>query len=163
MCASIKNILGTCTLSLGSCKHHLLETRLRAAAAAGYKTIDLFDEDWGHYLLENGLNVADTDIWEPTPENLAVAKKLGDYVKNLGMTIACTQPLRNIEGHLDPQERANAFERVTKRFPFMRAFDTDLVFMCANVVRSAQVTIDLKTVSICDDSTGHPALTIGGS
>lgn len=34
-----------------------------------------------------------------------------------------------------------------RRFPFMRAFDTDLVFMCANVRTDEGVTSDLKRVA----------------
>lgn len=34
-----------------------------------------------------------------------------------------------------------------RRFPFMRAFDTDLVFMCANIRTDEGVTSDLKTVA----------------
>lgn len=36
---------------------------------------------------------------------------------------------------------------VAKRFPFMRAFDTDLVFMCASIRKDSGVTSDLKTVA----------------
>jgi sugar phosphate isomerase/epimerase len=147
MTATINNVLGICTLSLGTWKHHTLESRLRAAAQAGFKTIDLFDEDWGHYLAECGHNVPESDIWEPTPECLGIARRLGNLVKELGMTIACTQPLRDIEGHLDPEARAKAFDKVAKRFPFMRAFDTDLTFMCANTIRDPMVTTNLEIVS----------------
>lgn len=36
---------------------------------------------------------------------------------------------------------------VAKRFPFMRAFDCDLIFMCANIRTDSGVTTDLKTVA----------------
>jgi 4-hydroxyphenylpyruvate dioxygenase len=36
---------------------------------------------------------------------------------------------------------------VAKRFPFMRAFDTDLVFMCSNIRTDAGVTSDLQSVA----------------
>ena len=139
------NELGIATLSLGNWREHRLAPRLEAAAKDGYKWIDLFDECWAAYLEEHGL--PGHHLWEPSPENLAVAHKLGNLVKSLGMRIACTQPLRTIEGVKDPVERRAKFDLVAKRFPFMRAFDTDLVFMCANIRTDSGVTSDLKTVA----------------
>ncbi|KAL4890302.1 xylose isomerase-like protein [Aspergillus ambiguus] len=143
--ASIRNEFGVATLSLGNAKYHKLQPRLEAAARAGYRWIDLFDECWAAYLEEHGLS--GDQLWEATPENLQVARKLGDLVKSLGMRIACTQPLRKIEGIKDPSERQATLDLVAKRFPFMRAFDTDLVFMCASIRTDHGVTSDLKTVA----------------
>lgn len=143
--ATIDNEFGIATLSLGSSRQHSLETRLRAAANAGYRWIDLFDDCWAGYLEEHGLT--GEELWEPTADNLATARKLGDLVKALGMQIACTQPLRKVEGIKDPVERQAALSLVAKRFPFMRAFDTDLVFMCANIRTDSGVTSDLKIVA----------------
>ncbi|KAK5049918.1 hypothetical protein LTR84_004037 [Exophiala bonariae] len=142
---TIKNEFGIATLSLGYSKKHKLEPRLRAAAEAGYKWIDLFDECWEAYLEEHGLD--GSRLWEDTPENLEVAQRLGDLVKSLGMRVACTQPLRKIEGVKDAHERTATLELVAKRFPFMRAFDTDLVFMCASIRADAGVTTDLNVVA----------------
>jgi 4-hydroxyphenylpyruvate dioxygenase len=138
---------GIATLSLGNWREHRLEPRLKAAARAGYSWIDLFDECWAAYLEENGLSGEAHHMWEPTQDNLNVARKLEGVVKSLGMRIACTQPLRMIEGIKDPEERQASLHLVAKRFPFMRAFDTDLVFMCANIRTDSGVTSDLKTVA----------------
>jgi sugar phosphate isomerase/epimerase len=143
--ASVPNELGIATLSLGNWRHHKLQSRLERAAKAGYRWIDLFDECWAAYLEEHSL--PGDQLWEPTPDNLYIARKLGDLVKSLGMRIACTQPLRKIEGIKDPAERRASLDLVAKRFPFMRAFDTDLVFMCANIRTDEGVTSDLKTVA----------------
>lgn len=139
------NAFGTATLSLGNYREHRLEPRLKAAAEAGYQWIDLFDECWAAYLEEHDL--PGDQLWEATPENLQIARKLGDLVKSLGMHIACTQPLRNVEGIKDLAERRTTLNQVAKRFPFMRAFDTDLVFMCASTRTDNGVTSDLKTVA----------------
>ncbi|KAL3445829.1 xylose isomerase-like protein [Aspergillus insuetus] len=141
----LPNEFGIATLSLGNWREHRLQPRLEAAAKAGYKWIDLFDECWAAYLEEHGL--PGDKLWEPTPLNLDVARKLGDLVKSLGMRIACTQPLRKIEGIRDPAERRETLDLVAKRFPFMRAFDTDLVFMCASIRSDSGVTTDLQTVA----------------
>ncbi|KAL5356469.1 xylose isomerase-like protein [Aspergillus floccosus] len=142
---AIPNEFGIATLSLGNAQYHQLQPRLEAAARAGYHWIDLFDECWAAYLEEHGL--PGDQLWEATPENLRVARKLGDLVKSLGMRVACTQPLRKIEGIRDPVERRATLDLVAKRFPFMRAFDTDLVFMCASIRSDEGVTSDLKTVA----------------
>lgn len=144
---ALRNEPSIATLSLGNWREHRLAPRLEAAAKAGFKWIDLFDECWAAYLAEHGLQQSGDDVWEATEENLHVAKKLGDLVKSLGMRIACTQPLRKIEGIRDPTERRATLDLVAKRFPFMRAFDTDLVFMCANIRTDRGVTSDLKAVA----------------
>ncbi|PLN85980.1 sugar phosphate isomerase [Aspergillus taichungensis] len=142
---TIPNEPGIATFSLGNSQHHKLQPRLEEAAKAGYKQIDLFDECWAAYLEEHGLPRA--QLWDATAENLAVAQKLGNLVKSLGMRIACTQPARNIEGIKDAAERRAALDLVAQRFPFMRAFDTDLLFLCASVRKDAGVTSDLQTVA----------------
>ncbi|KAI9925418.1 hypothetical protein ASPWEDRAFT_113100 [Aspergillus wentii DTO 134E9] len=141
----VNNQLGIATVSLGNPRIHHLQPRLEAAAKAGYHWIDLFDECWAAYLEEH--NLPGDRLWEATEDNLRVARKLGDLVKSLGMRIACTQPLRVIEGIKDPNERKETLDLVAKRFPFMRAFDTDLVFMCASIRTDDGVTSDLKTVA----------------
>lgn len=142
---SVDNELGIATLSLGNWRQHKLTPRLEAAAKAGYQWIDLFDECWAAYLEEHGLD--GEQLWEASPDNLRVAHKLGNLVKSLGMRIACSQPLRKIEGITDPVERRATLDLVAKRFPFMRAWDTDLVFMCASIRTDPGVTSDLKTVA----------------
>lgn len=63
------------------------------------------------------------------------------------MRIACTQPLRKIEGIKDPAKREASLELVAKRFPFMRAFDTDLVFMCSSIDKEPNATSNYQTVA----------------
>ncbi|CAK7237387.1 hypothetical protein SCUCBS95973_009941 [Sporothrix curviconia] len=142
------NELGIATLSLGNWREHRLEPRLQAAARAGFQWIDLFDECWSAYLAEHGLSGEGAAAWEATEAKLAVARKLAALVRSLGMRIACTQPLRTIEGIRDAAERRATLDGVAARFPFMRAFDTDLVFMCSTIRRDAGVApADLKAVA----------------
>ncbi|KAH6950353.1 xylose isomerase-like protein [Ilyonectria destructans] len=136
---------GTATVSLGAPAQHDLSKKLKAAARAGFKYIDLFDECWAFYLKSHGQN--ETKLWDATPINLSLARNLGEEVKSLGMQIVCTQPLRVIEGRRDPGERKKLLELVAKRFPFMRAFDTDLVFMCSSLDKEPSSTLDYKTVA----------------
>jgi 4-hydroxyphenylpyruvate dioxygenase len=143
--STIENDFSIATLSLGNWRHHDLPTRLREAAKVGFKVIDLFDECWAEYLQSHGQDPE--SLWEATPENLEIARELGQLVKSLGMRIACTQPLRKVEGIKDPEKRKSSLELVAKRFPFMRAFDTDLVFMCSSIDKEPNATSDYKTVA----------------
>ncbi|KAH6981494.1 xylose isomerase-like protein [Ilyonectria destructans] len=89
----------------------------------------------------------ETKLWEATPINLSLARNLGEEVKSLRMQIVCTQPLRVIESRRDPREKMEQLELVAKRFPFMRAFGTDLVFMCSSMDKEPSSTLDYKTVA----------------
>ncbi|RAK74323.1 sugar phosphate isomerase/epimerase family protein [Aspergillus fijiensis CBS 313.89] len=143
------NPLGIATLSLGSAAHHTLEARLHAAAAAGYTHIDLFDDDWAHYLSAHHSRALPRPQtpWTSTAETLRIAAQLGSLAASLSLKIACTQPCREIEGILDPTARRAALDSVAARFPFMRAFGTDLVFLCANIRTDEGVTSDLEVVA----------------
>jgi 4-hydroxyphenylpyruvate dioxygenase len=143
--STIENEFSIATLSLGNWRYHSLEIRLEDAAKVGFKAIDLFDECWAEYLRSHGQDLA--YLWEATPENLHLARQLGQLVKGLGMRIACTQPLRKIEGVKEPAKRKASLELVAKRFPFMRPFDTDLVFMCSSIDKEPNATSDYKIVA----------------
>ncbi|OBT78866.1 hypothetical protein VF21_02760 [Pseudogymnoascus sp. 05NY08] len=143
--STIPNTFSIATLSLGNWRHHTLPKRLQEAATAGFKVIDLFDECWASYLQSHDQDPE--SLWEPTADNLQIARKLGSLVKSLGMTIACTQPLRKIEGKTNPTDRQASLDLVAKRFPFMRAFDTDLVFMCSSIDKEPSATSDYQTVA----------------
>ncbi|KAK9451023.1 AP endonuclease [Limtongia smithiae] len=141
----VKNEFGICSVSLGDGKYHSLEKKLRAAADAGFTIIDLFDGCWAAYLVENGVDPS--TMWDATEENLRLATQLGDMIRNFGMTMSCVQPLRCIEGVLDPVERRKTLDAVAQWFPFMRAMQTDMLFMCANVRGDDGVTSDLDIVA----------------
>ncbi|KAL4913626.1 xylose isomerase-like protein [Aspergillus aurantiobrunneus] len=128
---TISNTLGIATLSLGSWKHHDLRHRLEEASRAGFQAVELFDEDWAAYLASQGQHAHDP--WTPSEANLSIARDLGDLVNDLGMSIICVQPLRQIEGWLDPFQREQSLGRARERFPFMRALNTQLTFVCSHV------------------------------
>ncbi|EGC43976.1 3-dehydroshikimate dehydratase [Histoplasma capsulatum var. duboisii H88] len=141
-----QNRAAIATVSLGSWKYHNLPDRLRQAADAGFQSIDLMENDWAQYLRSHLGAVDEDKIWEPTAEKLAIAKKLGDLVKDLNMSIVCAQPVRQIEGFTDPKQRMANLASVVNRFPFLRAFDTDMLFLVSNI-GAENSTIELKTVA----------------
>lgn len=103
---------GACTVSIASRLHFNLEGTsdsalctgspqltactvtdvLRTMAAEGHKYIDLFDQDWLHYLSQQP-GYDSSNPWSATPAHIAAAKRIGNLIKELGMTCLCLQPL----------------------------------------------------------------------
>lgn len=105
--------------------------KLYACAAVGHQAIDLYEDDFLHYLsLQPGANKA--NLWEPIPAHLHAAKKIGDLCASLGMEIICFQPLIDVEGLVNQADREAAVERVKNYFPFMRALRTDCTYITTN-------------------------------
>lgn len=129
------NPRGIATLSLGHRDCHTLTSRLRAAASAGFTHVELFDDDWSAYLnltLQSRRLPPPASPWDPTPENLSIARDLGSLVRCLGLTITCSQPARDVEGIIDSSDRAAALQHVAARFPFLRAMEIEMIFLCAS-------------------------------
>ncbi|GAA6049865.1 hypothetical protein JCM3770_004221 [Rhodotorula araucariae] len=141
-----QNKLGTCSVNIGHYEHHTLEDKLYACAAVGYQAIDLYEDDFLHYLsLQPGANTA--NLWEPSPAHLHAAKHIGDLCAPLGMEIICFQPLIDVEGLLDATERAAAVERVKNYFPFMRALRTNVTYITTNRRYDDRITGDVDAVA----------------
>lgn len=126
-----QNKLGTCTVNIGSFEHFTLEDKLYACASAGHQAIDLYEDDFLHYMsLVPGANKQ--NLWEPNPIHLAAAKKIGDLCASLGMEIICFQPLIDVEGLTKQADRDAAVQRVKNYFPYMRALRTDVTYITTN-------------------------------
>ncbi|KAI9857135.1 MAG: hypothetical protein M1813_008626 [Trichoglossum hirsutum] len=138
------------TLSLGHRANHTLPTRLCAAASAGFTHVELFDDDWSTHLtltLQSQHLAPPASPWDATPDNLRIARNLGLLVRSLGLTIACSQPARDVEGILDPSERAAVLRDVAARFPFLRAMGTEMMFLCASTRDDGGVSHDPGVVA----------------
>ncbi|KAL2808302.1 xylose isomerase-like protein [Aspergillus granulosus] len=134
------------SLSLGSWKHHDLTHRLQEASKQGFQGVELFDEDWCQYLKSHQTYHA-YDPWDPTTDNLRVARQLADEVHKLGMRIICVQPLRQVVGKTDPIARRESLANAARIFPFLRAFRTDLTFVCASIHTGADITSSYAAVT----------------
>lgn len=134
---------GIATLSLGSNQHHSLVTKLEAAAAAGFRSVELFDEDWfafrDQYAREKGLAPC---ACEGDNTSLAAALALGDIVESLGLRISCWQPLRNFEGFVDEQDRLTARANALGVLKVMNALGTDLLLCCTTTTSAPRTTRD---------------------
>lgn len=119
------------TLSLGSCELHRLEDKLEAAASSGFTSVELFTADWEEYLrlflLENNLPARDPD------SHLVAARNLRSIFTRLGLRANCLQPVRNVEGILDPTARARKFAEIEAYFPILNILDIDLILICSSI------------------------------
>ena len=89
-----------------------LDEKLRAAAAAGFEAVEIFEND----LLSFG----------SSPRDVA------ELCRDLGLAICAYQPFRDFEGMPEPQ-RARNFVRAERKFDLMQALGTDLMLICSNV------------------------------
>jgi 4-hydroxyphenylpyruvate dioxygenase len=94
------------------CLSGTLNEKLEAIAAAGFKAVEVFEND---LLSFNG-----------TP---AEVRRMAD---DLGLSIAVYQPFRDFEGMPEPQ-RAKAFARAERKFDTMQELGCDLLMVCSNV------------------------------
>src|SRR5690349_10999158 len=89
-----------------------LSEKLSAIAAAGFRTVEIFESD---LLNANG-----------TPADLR--KELDA----LGLEVVTFQPFRDFEGMPEPQ-RQKTFDRAERKFDLMQELGTDLLMVCSNV------------------------------
>jgi 4-hydroxyphenylpyruvate dioxygenase len=98
-----------------------LEEKLQAVAAAGFKTVEIFE--------------ADLVSFAGTP---AEARRMAE---DLGLRIACFQPFRDFEG-MPPERRARTFARAERKFDLMGELGCDLMLICSNIAPDALPGVD---------------------
>jgi len=94
------------------CLSGVLNEKLEAIAAAGFKAVELFEND----LLSFNGSTAD------------VRRMLGD----LGLEIITFQPFRDFEG-MPGERRARVFQRAERKLDVMQELGCDLLMVCSNV------------------------------
>jgi 4-hydroxyphenylpyruvate dioxygenase len=103
------------------CLSGALDEKLEAIAAAGFKSVEFFENDL--------LSFAGTTI---DARNMCA---------DLGLDIITFQPFRDFEGLPEPQ-RARAFARAERKFDVMGELGCDLLLVCSNVSPQALGGID---------------------
>ncbi len=103
------------------CLSGTLDEKLEAIAAAGFKSVEFFENDL--------LSFAGTTI---DARNMCA---------DLGLDIITFQPFRDFEGLPEPQ-RARAFARAERKFDVMGELGCDLLLVCSNVSPQALGGID---------------------
>jgi 4-hydroxyphenylpyruvate dioxygenase len=105
-----------------------LESKIRAAADAGFDGVEIFEND----LLG----------FPGSP------REVGRIIRDTGMRCTLFQPFRDLEG-MPAEQRARAFDRMERKFYVMAELETDLILLCSNcsplaVIDRARLIDDLS-------------------
>ena len=98
------------------CMGGTLEVKLAAAARAGFRTIEIFEND--------------LTFFSGKPREVRA------MAQDLGLEIIALQPMRDFEGMPEPM-RARNFERAQRKFDLMEELGTKLLCICSNVAEDA--------------------------
>jgi len=98
------------------CMGGTLEVKLAAAARAGFRTIEIFEND--------------LTFFSGKPREVRA------MAQDLGLEIIALQPMRDFEGMPEPM-RARNFERAQRKFDLMEELGTKLLCICSNVSEDA--------------------------
>jgi 4-hydroxyphenylpyruvate dioxygenase len=90
-----------------------LDTKLRAIAEAGFRGVEIFEND---LLTYDGGN----------------PREVGRQIAGLGLECTAFQPFRDFEGMPEPQRR-RVFDRMERKFDVMQELGTSLLLVCSNV------------------------------
>jgi 4-hydroxyphenylpyruvate dioxygenase len=100
------------TVSMGG----TLETKLAAAARAGFRAVEIFEND--------------LTFFSGKPRDV---RRMAD---DLGLAIVALQPLRDFEAMPEPQRSRN-MERARRKFDLMSELGTNLLCVCSNVAEES--------------------------
>ena len=119
-----------------------LVEKLEAIAAAGFKDVEIFEND---LLSFNG-----------TPADVR------RMVADLGMQIITFQPFRDFEG-MPGEKRARAFARAERKFDLMQELGCDLLLVCSNIAPDSVGGIDRAAADLAElgERAGKRGLRIG--
>ncbi len=98
-----------------------LQEKLEAIAAAGFRAVEIFENDLIAY-----------------PGTPADVRRI---CADLGLSIVTVQPFRDFEGLPEPR-RSRTFDRAERKFDLLQDLGTDLLFVCSSVSPEAQGGID---------------------
>ena len=77
---------------------------------------------------------------------VAAARFIARYCKERRLKVVCLQPLRDVEGWLDDDDRREAMDRLTSRFAVMQALDTALLLICSQNTPAPRTTANVATL-----------------
>ena len=103
------------------CLSGVLPEKLEAIAAAGFRTVEIFEND----LIAFAGSPAD----------------VRRMCENLGLAIATCQPFRDFEG-MPATKRQRTFDRAERKFDLLQELGADLLFVCSSVAPDAEGGID---------------------
>ncbi|KAJ7182742.1 hypothetical protein C8R43DRAFT_940844 [Mycena crocata] len=135
------------SLSLGSCAHHQLPAKIRAAANLGYDDIEIFIPDFECFVDEVHSKGLHRDLFPngklPVEEsfelNCALARAIAILCRSLKIAIPVLQPLRGFENFapsnsLGGGRLSAALEKAERWLRLMPHLDTPLLLVCSNYI-----------------------------
>jgi 4-hydroxyphenylpyruvate dioxygenase len=128
------------SLSLGSCTHHSLPTKISVASALGYQGIEIFFPDFEAFVDEvkqgQHANLLPFSVPQSSTRDLerACAVALSTLCKSHNLTIPIIQPFRNFENFADQQHLDDALDAAERWLDLMPYFDCDLLLVCSNFI-----------------------------
>jgi 4-hydroxyphenylpyruvate dioxygenase len=111
------------------CMGGTLEVKLSAAARAGFRAIEIFENDLTFF---NG---------KPRQVRL--------MADDLGLEIIALQPMRDFEGMPEPM-RARNFDRAQRKFDLMEELGTKLLSICSNVAEESHGDPEQSAADLAD-------------
>ncbi|CAH7685119.1 xylose isomerase-like protein [Phakopsora pachyrhizi] len=137
--------------SLGDHSVHDLKTKVRAAAMAGFKAIEISTIDLNHHhITTKSSNYSILDS----------AREIGDLCKSFRIKVLCLQPLRDV---VEAKNTNQAVEAAASMFPIMDALRTDLLLCCSSSLSPDLITEDFNQVVKNLTAIGEAAMTHKGS
>ena len=109
------------------CMGGTLETKLTAAARAGFRAVEMFEND--------------LTFFSGKPRQV---RAMAD---DLGLEIIALQPLRDFEGMPEPM-RAKNFDRAERKFDLMGELGTNLLSLCSSVSEEASGDVDQSAADL---------------
>lgn len=132
--------LGISTLSLGSCEHHSLLSKLQAAARAGFTAVDLFDTDWEHFKCQYAkLNNLPLSTIDGDDTSVAAARAINRMCASLNLSLLCLQPFREFEGRRNPEEAAERMHHARGTLSILPVLGTSMLLIPSTTLLPSQV------------------------
>ncbi|KAI5797724.1 xylose isomerase-like protein [Geopyxis carbonaria] len=114
--------LAIASMSLGRAAHHTLESKLAAAAAAGFTGIEVFYED-----LKLPARAMTSTASSFADNLLLSAAHMRALCDQHGLTIIVLQPFKNYDGLLSPQRHAEKIQKLHHWFKIARVLRVDTI------------------------------------
>jgi 4-hydroxyphenylpyruvate dioxygenase len=131
------------SMSLGRAAHHDLETKLSAAAAAGFQGIELFYED-----IKLPARAMTTGTFE---ENLHIsAQRFRDLCDKYSLKIFVFQPFKNYDGLLSPKRHAEKIAKLRNWLKVAKILGTDMIQIPSMFHRDPQVATGDEAKIVAD-------------
>ncbi|GAA6003486.1 hypothetical protein JCM10207_000354 [Rhodosporidiobolus poonsookiae] len=128
------------TMSLGQgAAGHSMETKLRAAAAAGFKGIEVF------YACLDSFSQTFPDV-APREKLRAAARATKQLADEVGLTIFVLQPLLGYDGLVDPDEHKKLLEEAIFRFELCDLLGCEMMQVPANFRLDDGITGDEEAI-----------------